>query len=102
MTYNLRSYAQGQMYLMPLSITEWVSEASLARFTSEVLDEMDRDGQMVAFYRGCLSTRRTRPCRPRSPRSRPEGSRRRGRKLRLPEEQAWMDSGLQRTGHGGL
>jgi len=50
MSYNFRSYAQDQMYLLPLSITEWVSEASLARFTSEVLDEMDRDGQLAAVY----------------------------------------------------
>jgi len=50
MSYNFRPYAQDQMYLMPPSITEWVSEASLARFTSEVLDEMDREGKLAAVY----------------------------------------------------
>lgn len=50
MSYNFQPYAQDQMYLMPPSITEWVSEASLARFTSEVLDEMDRESALAAFY----------------------------------------------------
>ena len=49
MSYNFRLYAQDQIYLMPPSITEWVSEASLARFTSEVLDEIDREGKLAAF-----------------------------------------------------
>lgn len=50
MGYNFLPYAQDQMYLMPPSITDWVSEGSLARFVSEVLDEMDREGKLAPFY----------------------------------------------------
>lgn len=50
MGYNFRPYAQEQMYLMSPSIMDWVSEGSLARFVSEVMDEMDREGKLVPFY----------------------------------------------------
>jgi transposase len=50
MGYNFRPYAQEQMYLMPPSIMDWVSEGSLACFVSEVMDEMDGEGKLVSFY----------------------------------------------------
>jgi len=40
------------MYLVPPSITEWVKEGSLARFVSEAMDEMDREGKLDSFYHG--------------------------------------------------
>ncbi len=51
MAYNFRPYVLDQMYLMPPSISDWVSEASLARFVSEVMDEMDKEGKLVSIYR---------------------------------------------------
>lgn len=50
MGYNFRPYAQEQMYLMPPSITDWVPEGSLARFVSDVMDEMGREGKLASFY----------------------------------------------------
>ena len=51
MGYHFRPYAQDQMYLMPPSISDWVSEGSLARLVSEVMDEMNRSGKLQSFYR---------------------------------------------------
>jgi transposase len=50
MSYNFRDYDQGQLFLMPPSIQEWVKEDSLARFLSEVIDGMDARGRLDAFY----------------------------------------------------
>jgi len=38
------------MYLMPPAVTDWVAEGSLARFVSDILEEMDRDGTLASFY----------------------------------------------------
>jgi len=50
MSYHFLPYAQDQMYLMPPSIAEWVAEGSLARFVSEILEEMNREDALVSFY----------------------------------------------------
>lgn len=50
MSYHFQPYAQEQMYLMPPTITEWVAEGSLARFVSEILEELDREGALTSFY----------------------------------------------------
>jgi transposase len=50
MSYNFRDYDQDQLFLMPPSVQEWVKEDSLARFLSEVVDEMDARGRLDAFY----------------------------------------------------
>ncbi|HEX2076233.1 MAG TPA: IS1182 family transposase [Longimicrobium sp.] len=50
MSYNFREYNQDQLFLMPPSIQEWVKEDSLARFLSEILDELDARGRLEAFY----------------------------------------------------
>ncbi len=50
MSYHFLPYAQEQLYLMPPAITDWVTEGSLARFVSEILEEMDRDGTLASFY----------------------------------------------------
>lgn len=36
------------MYLMPLAISEWVAEGGLARFVSDILQELDREGALTA------------------------------------------------------
>jgi transposase len=50
MSHNFRDYDQNQLFLMPPSVQEWVKEDSLARFISEVVDEMDACGRLDAFY----------------------------------------------------
>jgi transposase len=50
MSYNFREYDQNQLLLMPPSIQEWVREDSLPRFLSEVVDGMDANGRLDAFY----------------------------------------------------
>ena len=50
MSYHFLPYAQEQLYLMPPALTDWVAEGSLARFVSEILEEMDRDGTLATFY----------------------------------------------------
>jgi transposase len=50
MSYNFRDYDQDQLFLMPPSVQEWVKEDSLARFLSEVIDEMDARGRLAGFY----------------------------------------------------
>lgn len=52
MAYNFFDYDQDQLYLLPPSISEWVAEGSLARFVSEVVDELDAEGKLQAFYAG--------------------------------------------------
>ena len=50
MSYHFLPYAQEQLYLMPPAITDWVAEGSLARFVSEIIEEMERDGTLTPFY----------------------------------------------------
>lgn len=50
MSYHFRPYEQEQMYLMPPSVQDWVREDSLARFVSEVVDELAGKGRLAAFY----------------------------------------------------
>ena len=50
MSHNFRDYDQNQLFLMPPSVQEWVKEDSLARFMSDVIDEMDARGRLDAFY----------------------------------------------------
>lgn len=50
MSQNFRDYDQAQLLLMPPSVQEWVKEDSLARFISDVVDEMDARGRLDAFY----------------------------------------------------
>jgi transposase len=50
MSYNFRDYDQDQLFLMPPSVQECVTEASLARLLTEVIDGMDARGRLDAFY----------------------------------------------------
>ncbi len=50
MSRNFIPYEQKQCYPMPPSITDWVAENSLARFVSDLLDEMDVKGRLEVFY----------------------------------------------------
>jgi hypothetical protein len=50
MSYNFLPYGQEQLFLMPPALQEWVREDSLARFVSEVVEEMGTQGRLRAFY----------------------------------------------------
>lgn len=50
MSYNFREYDQNQLFLMPPSVQEWVKDDSMARFVSEVLDELHSRGRLAGFY----------------------------------------------------
>lgn len=50
MAYNFLPYDQEQLLLMPPSLREWVRDGSLARFVSDVVDELDARGELSAFY----------------------------------------------------
>jgi len=50
MSFNFLPYDQSQMLLMPPSLEEWVGTESLARFISDVVDELDARGQLQGFY----------------------------------------------------
>jgi transposase len=50
MAYNFLPYDQDQLLLMPPSLQEWVGSGSLARFVSDVVDELDERGDLKAFY----------------------------------------------------
>lgn len=52
MAYNFLPYDPDQLYLLPPSLAEWVGEGSLARFVSEVVEELDADGKLAPFYAG--------------------------------------------------
>src|SRR3972149_6447172 len=52
MAYNFLPYDPDQLLLLPPSISEWVGEGSLARFVSDVVEELDTDGRLAAFYAG--------------------------------------------------
>ena len=50
MAYNFLPYDQDQLLLMPPSLQEWVADGSLARFVSDVVDELQATGELGAFY----------------------------------------------------
>ena len=50
MSYHFLPYEQEQLYLMPPSVQEWVGEGSLARFTSDVVDQFAESGRLDGFY----------------------------------------------------
>lgn len=50
MSYNFLPYAQDQQFLLPPSLHEWVEEDSLERFVSDVVDHMNEEGRLAAFY----------------------------------------------------
>lgn len=50
MSYNFLPYDQGQLFLMPPSVQEWVKKDSIACFVSEVIDEFDARGRLASFY----------------------------------------------------
>lgn len=52
MAYNFLPYDPDQLFLLPPSIAEWVGEGSLARFVFDVVEELDADGSLAAFYAG--------------------------------------------------
>jgi len=50
MSYNFLPYDQNQLFLMPPSLEEWLSDDHLARFVSEVLDHLDDQEHLAGFY----------------------------------------------------
>lgn len=50
MAFNFLPYDQDQLLLMPPSLQEWVSDGSLARFISDLVDEFDERGDLGLFY----------------------------------------------------
>ncbi len=47
---NFKPYEPDQLYLMPPALSEWVSEGSLARFVSDVVERLDSEGALQPFY----------------------------------------------------
>ena len=52
MGHNFLPYDQDQLYLLPPTLSDWVAEGSLARFVSDVVDQLDREGKLSDFYAG--------------------------------------------------
>jgi transposase len=52
MAYNFLPYDPDQLFLLPPSLSEWVGEGSLARFVADVVEELDAEGRLSAFYAG--------------------------------------------------
>lgn len=50
MSYNFLPYDQGQSFLLPPSLEEWLPEGHLARFVSDVVDRFDAEGVLRPFY----------------------------------------------------
>lgn len=50
MPQNFLPYDQDQLLLMPPSLGEWVGSDSLARFVSDVIDQLEERGELSAFY----------------------------------------------------
>ncbi|MGH7665505.1 MAG: transposase [Gemmatimonadaceae bacterium] len=50
MSYNFLPYEQDQLLLLPPSLSEWVEEDSLARFVSDVVDQLDTAGRLAPIY----------------------------------------------------
>ncbi|MCD5416355.1 transposase, partial [Candidatus Bipolaricaulota bacterium] len=51
MAYNFLAYDEQQLYLLPVSIRDWVQDDSLARFVGETVDLLDSQGQLNGFYK---------------------------------------------------
>lgn len=52
MSYNFLLYDQDQLYILPPSIQDWVSEESLAHFVSDLMDQFDSESRLGNFYTG--------------------------------------------------
>jgi transposase len=52
MGFNFIPYNQGQLYLLPPSIEEWVEEGSLARFVNDLIDYLAEQGKLEGFFAG--------------------------------------------------
>lgn len=52
MSFNFRPYEKDQLFLLPESIDDWVSEDSFARFISDVMDHLWDKGRLQAFCSG--------------------------------------------------
>jgi len=50
MSYNFLEYDQEQMLLLPPSLQEWVGDGSLAKLVSAIVEELDGNGELCAFY----------------------------------------------------
>jgi transposase len=50
MAYNFLPYDERQNFLLPPSILEWVRKDSLECFVSELIDQLEAKGRLVAFY----------------------------------------------------
>ncbi len=50
MSYHFLPYEQEQMFLLPPSVQEWVREDSLARFVSDIVDQLAEKGRLAGFY----------------------------------------------------
>ncbi len=61
MAYNFLPYDQDQLYLLPPSLDEWVAEGSLARFVSDVVEELDAARRLEEFYAGYRADGRGHP-----------------------------------------
>jgi transposase len=49
MSYNFKEYQQDQLFLLPVSITDWVKEDSIEKFVSETLDLLYEKGSLACF-----------------------------------------------------
>ena len=54
MAYNLIECNREQMYLMPVSVRDWLSEGHLAWFMLDAVEEVDFDRRMKGNWGGCL------------------------------------------------
>jgi transposase len=52
MSYNFIPYGVEQIYLLPPSILDWVSEEGLARFIYDTVTLLDEQGKVKEFYSG--------------------------------------------------
>ena len=52
MSYNFLPYDQDQLLLLPPCLSDWVSDGSLARFVSDLIDQLHENGRLSIFYQG--------------------------------------------------
>ena len=52
MSYNFLPYDQDQLLLLPPSLSDWVCDGSLARFVSDLIDQLHERGRLSIFYQG--------------------------------------------------
>ena len=52
MSYNFLPYDQDQLLLLPPSLSDWVCDGSLARFVSDLIDQLHESGRLSIFYQG--------------------------------------------------